>query len=188
MTNYQRNATCLIDRDLTEFATICIFDASELSGADLKKLEDDGLYLSDESDTVCLQYYDYDQLENPPYNSTSFEEDEELAKDLWDGILKPADHYLIYASHCKWNGASGYKIVDDQKDLLYRNYDISFYLKFVSKGGKILIAKECSHDVPLGALTYIIALTEREYRTINQGGLSIKKFVEDQTKLTPYPL
>lgn len=35
-------------------------------------------------------------------------------------------------------------------------------------GGKVLKLKESSHDVPMGSTTYVIALTEREYRTLSE--------------------
>jgi hypothetical protein len=82
-------------------------------------------------------------------------------------MIKDAPHYLVMAHNCRWNGASGYKIVDSVEDTLKRDYEVSIYPVRATKGGKCLVCSESSHDVPTGAVTSIIALTEREYAFLN---------------------
>lgn len=84
-----------------------------------------------------------------------------------EDLLKPSNHYLVMAHSCRWNGASGYKIVDSLDEVLNRDYEVSIYPTAVSKGGKCLVCRESSHDVPMGATTSITALTESEYARLS---------------------
>lgn len=98
-----------------------------------------------------------------------------------EDLIKEAPHYLVFASNCRWDGASGYKIVDFMEEIVARDYEVSIYPIGVSKGGKTLMCREYSeysHDVPMGARTTIIALTEKEYgRLIDASWEQVAKFV-----------
>ena len=102
------------------------------------------------------------------------EYDEYELEDVMQSVIKPAKHYLVMAHNCRWNGASGYKVANSLPDTVRRSYEASIYPQSASCGGKTLICTEYSHDVPMGARTSIIALTEREYEFINHWDTSFE--------------
>ncbi len=79
-------------------------------------------------------------------------------------VIRPSDHYLVYAKGARWTGADGYKFADSFRDAVSRSYDCTQYITGVSKRGKALRISESHHDVPQGHTTYIVALTDQEYR------------------------
>jgi hypothetical protein len=96
---------------------------------------------------------------------------------VFDGIMKMSNHYLVYASGCRWNGADGYKFADDFNSSISRSYDASLYLENISRNGKIMLLRECSHDVPMGSDTAIIALTDAEYDRLRYAEFgTVRKF------------
>lgn len=100
---------------------------------------------------------------------------------LWElgGILKSAESYLVMAHNCCWDGSSGYMITDDLKEAFRRRYEASIYPVSVSRNGKCLICREHSHDVPGGARTSIIALTEAERKRLQKADWdTVAKFAE----------
>lgn len=92
-----------------------------------------------------------------------FTTDEEEVFSVLDKLIKKAPYYLVMAHNCRWNGASGYKLAHNIQEAFYRDYETSICPVAASKGGKVLICNESSHDVPMGSMTSFIALTEREY-------------------------
>ena len=110
------------------------------------------------------------------YSNTEFDEDE-LRFILEDKVGKhPA--YLVYGEHIKWNGASGYSIVDDICDTVKRDYDCSISI-IVTPNARTLIGMESSHDAPTGAKITIIGLTNEEAEQLEYADFSeIEKFVE----------
>lgn len=98
-------------------------------------------------------------------------EDNEAAEYLLD-MIEDAPHYLVMTHNCRWDGTSGYKIVDNIEETVRRDYEVTIYPRYVSNGGKCLICSEHSQDVQQGARTSIIALTEKEYALLNHCGIS----------------
>ena len=98
-------------------------------------------------------------------------EDNEAAEYLLD-MIEDAPHYLVMTHNCRWDGTSGYKIVDNIEETVRRDYEVTIYPRSVSNGGKCLICSEHSQDVQQGARTSIIALTEKEYALLNHCGIS----------------
>ena len=97
--------------------------------------------------------------------------------DILHSCLKPAKHYLLNGVSMTWDGRSGYKIVDDLSEALYREYEVSDTI--VDYNGRILALCEASHDVPTGAPFYIIGIDERTKRTLeNSDFAAIKCFVD----------
>lgn len=86
--------------------------------------------------------------------------------DYADNFIKKAPAYLVWASGCRWDGASGYTIKRTFKDAISRSYDNTQYIEGQSKGRKVLYVSEHSHDVPMGSSTKYIALTDREYQRL----------------------
>ena len=116
-----------------------------------------------------------DEKGNYGYMETDHEEIDMVLKEL----IKEADHYLVMAHNCRWNGVSGYKIVGSRKETVYRNDDVCICPQRASKGGKTLICRESSHDVPMGARTSIIALTNKEYAILeNAEWDTVAKFAD----------
>lgn len=98
-----------------------------------------------------------------------------------DSLLKDAERYLVFAKNCTWNGGSGYNIVGEKEDALYRSYDSSIYPQKGSRGGKVLVCREYHHDVPTGHPTIVIALTDREYESVCRSSFEeVEAFVESR--------
>ena len=120
-------------------------------------------------------YEDYDLVESGALydddgNSVDF--DENIVCENIAEYLKKANKYLVFACGCRWNGASGYKFAHDYFGTVSRSYDVSIYPKAYSKGKKTLVCREYSHDVPMGATTIIVALTDKEYERLNNSSFS----------------
>lgn len=121
--------------------------------------ENDEWFLTD-----CESAEDY---ENVDWGNTEYDEYE--ARDCMKMLIKEAPHYLVVAHNVRWDGCSGYKFSHDLLDAIHRDYDSVIYPESVSRGGKTLVCREASHDVPMGAMTTIIALTENEYDRLCRG-------------------
>ena len=98
--------------------------------------------------------------------------DDYLADDVMSEYIKDADKYLVFASSCRWNGASGYKFANNYGDIISRSYDFSLVPLSRSKGKKTLVCRESSHDVPMGSTTIIVALTDKEYERLSNSSFS----------------
>lgn len=134
----------------------------------LKKL---GLYAGEDCRVSALdadKYVLQDCIE--AWLGTDYEP-EEAAEYLLD-MIEDAPHYLVMTHNCRWDGTSGYKIVDNIEETVRRDYEVTIYPRYVSNGGKCLICSEHSQDVQQGARTSIIALTEKEYALLNHCGIS----------------
>lgn len=122
---------------------------------------EDGFYSEYEIDFHNL--FDYVNWNFYDYNEYDLEE-------LAGKLIKKANNYLVIACNCTWNGATGYMIADSLTEAVSRDYDARIYPVDVTRGGKVLTCSEYSHDVPTGATTYIIALTDREKKVIDNNG------------------
>lgn len=99
--------------------------------------------------------------------SGDYEYDDDIVLAELEGVIKQAPHYIVMCHNCTWNGASGFLLTEDLAEAFQREYEASIYPLSTSKGGKCLICKESSHDVPTGSKTSITALTESEYNWIS---------------------
>lgn len=93
-------------------------------------------------------------------------EDYDEYMDVIRDLVKDAWHYLVYLPHSTWRGSSGCGIVNTIQDAFYRGYDVTQNVVAVSKGNKAVLLKEYHHDVPTGHHALIIALTEKEYNSL----------------------
>ncbi len=115
-------------------------------------------------DDACWEYGDFDDYEFTNFISQ---------------LIKKGNYYLIFLSHSRWNGASGYKIVNDIDKAFYRDYDCSQYVTGGSIGGKVLQLSEYHHDCPMGHTSYIVALTDKEYERLDNSDFkTIQEFAE----------
>ena len=114
---------------------------------------------------IPLDWETYEELSSDygiDYEGCEFNEDE--FDYFASQVIRPSDHYLVYAKGARWTGADGYKFADSFRDAVSRSYDCTQYITGVSKRGKALRISESHHDVPQGHTTYIVALTDQEYR------------------------
>ena len=77
-------------------------------------------------------------------------------------LLRTAPGYLVMAYGCRWDGSSGYTIAATREECFLRDYDTQIVLCKVSRGKKVLICRESSHDVPMGSSTIIVALSKKK--------------------------
>ena len=128
--------------------------------------------VGNEEEGIFLHRGDIDDLifrDDAVYNSVDWsspETDEDWRNEVYNTLMKPADHYLVAAMHCRWNGASGYKMADSVLDALYRPYDATLVFKGCTAGRKIMCCTESSHDA-YGKLTYIIKKKKKEYERLH---------------------
>ena len=125
----------------------------------------DGQSISDWNleDYIIWESADFDDLE---------------CQDLLESWVGRHHHYLVFASGCRWNGASGYTFCDNVLDTIRRNYDVTIcYRKHIE--GRALICDESSHDVPTGSTTVIVGLTDDEYEKLEDAEFSeVEAFAE----------
>lgn len=139
--------------------------------------DDFEIYDDEEYASVCIAYADINEILNDPFNyewcmGSDFDEYE--YRDFISQLIKPYDHYLVCAYHCRWDGASGYKIADSIEDALYRDYDYHQYYEGGSRGGKTILLSESSHDVPMGHRVMVIGLTDKEYEKLSYWNVNFK--------------
>lgn len=121
-------------------------------------------------DYDAVDWYDYDcELNCDP--------------DFIENFIKKSGAYLVFASGCRWNGASGYTIARDFEEAMYRDYENHQYIEGQSKGRKVLYVSEHSHDVPMGSGTKYIALTDREYERLKDADFKTVQRFASQFKL-----
>lgn len=109
----------------------------------------------------------------------SYELDEDLLYGILVELLGNHPYYLVFASGCKWNGASGYKFYDDILKTCERSYEISLTLE--EEGKDAIKCMESSHDVPTGSPTYIIGLSYDDYERLNEAEFDeIRDFAESK--------
>lgn len=141
-------------------------------------------YDADEDDMCDMLEADIERL-NVPYDAVNWDngyDSSEEHADYMEQLLKSANHYLVFAQGCCWDGASGYLLTESTEKLVRLSYDTSIYPTATSRGKKVLQCREYSHDVPMGSTTYLIALTDREYQILaNATFAEVEKFVSKCT-------
>lgn len=181
---YESRVEAFQNLNLTDIQSIYDIDEDELDEDQIARLlyygyernECDNCYTVSAVDMVAAK------CENVPYAEVWTDDDEDTVEHVMSWFIKPAKHYLVFAFNCRWNGASGYSIVDDIKDTIHRSYDVTITPRHVSRYGKTLICRESSHDVPTGAETIIIALTDAEYRKLSEADFeTVQAFANHMT-------
>ena len=134
-------------------------------------------YDIDEDCMLMMTGQDIEDLD-VPYDAVDWSWGEEI-EGFDEEIIKPANHYLVFAQGVRWNGASGYTFAKTFGDALYRDYDHTMYIKNISKHKKAILFREHSHDVPMGNPTVVIALTDREYDSLKDREFSrVEEFAQ----------
>lgn len=185
MTKYENGVASWYGKDLTEtFINYPVIFSKVESKKILDKYIAEG-YINEPDDIVFFNAMEIEDMirENPETEKAvdweNGEFDEFLRDEVLSELIKDGEAYLVYASGVRWNGADGYKVVENIEDAFYRGYDASIRVDAGSAGGKILRCIESSHDVPMGSYTYIIALTaDEEYDIENMSFDAVRHFVE----------
>lgn len=171
--NYQKNVAALKGKSFDELCTFCTLDWNDLTRDDREKLTREGYADDDGVETVTIPLEVWFDLEKTYDGDQEWDDDE--FDYLTEAIIRPAAGYLVFNSCTDWMGHSGYLVADTFKDALSRSYDVTQSIEKVSKGGKALLVRESSHDVPMGADEVIVAMTEREKRMAENGDISFAK-------------
>ena len=171
--------------NLCEVGTYCEVDGQEMPEECKKRLQDAG-YDFNQDDLITVWGPDVERFDIP-YDNALWESswyDQEQADEMLAVLVRPANHYLVFASGCRWHGASGYKFADSIRECISRGYDATIEPESVSPGGKTLVCRESSHDVPIGSTTYIVALTNREYERLRNTEFdAVYQFVQKTAKV-----
>lgn len=150
-------------------------DQSVLDHFGLDREKEWALMYQDEIDDLCFE-------SDTAYQAVDWDDgdvDEEYQQEVLNSLIHSADWYLVYASGVTWDGRSGYKFVRRIDQAFYRDYDSYICADAASRNGKTLRCRESSHDVPMGQFTWVIALTGREYETLQYATFNqIRAFVD----------
>lgn len=151
----------------------------DLSEEDIQAIKDAGFDSFDEDGYNCIDgqsIYEWNLEDYIIWESADFDDLE--CQDLLESWVGRHHHYLVFASGCRWNGASGYTICDNVLDTIRRNYDVTICYRKHSEG-RALICDESSHDVPTGSTTVIVGLTDDEYEKLEDAEFSeVEAFAE----------
>lgn len=175
---YVRSAEVWKDLDLNNIGRRRVVSPEDLTLeqiARLRMLGYDNLYPDDSGEVVIdeADIFLADADDNTYDPERMFYEDDPdfYGEDLeirLHQFIRPSNHYLVFAYGVRWDGASGYLFADSMVNAIRRDYETSIYPTTATAGGKTLLCKEYSHDVPTGSLTAIIALTDAEYDRLSQ--------------------
>lgn len=136
----------------------------------------------DGEEYVLLGRNDIEGYDDSVYNAVDWSDldvDEDFRTEVFKDIIRPAEKYLVFSPNSTWDGMTRSGIVNSFEDALYRNTDTTLEISSVSRGGKTLELVEKSHDIPTGALTYIIALTKAEAERLDYAEYpAVRRFVD----------
>lgn len=152
----------------------------EIKKVDLSML---GVFYTTPKDNIKEEYEDeydsdydyvsleYDEIQNvciDPCNVEYDYTDSSCIGEYFDIMTnhKKYEHFLVVGYGCNWLGSTGYYFTDDYYKCFYRD-DVNQYYLGSSNGGKSLMLREYSHDVPTGYRVIIIGLTDKEYQKLN---------------------
>ena len=160
--------------DILESCTEYTVDVTRINKESLDKLINDfGNDLTDmhyvrfTGDIISKYEINEDAID---YDSVDFLDN--LLEDILESRIGKHPHYLVFAKGVRWNGSSGYSIVEDIKKTCYKDYDVTLnIIKEIS--GKAIICRESSHDVPMGSTTIIIGINEEQFEKFKDSDFSI---------------
>lgn len=175
--------------DIFESVTYYNVNLNKVNEETKKKMEEDMSALDSalsnseriEPDWMSISAYDIDRygIDSDAVNWESGEFMEEELEWLLESYLNSHPHYLVFAAGCRWNGASGYKFCEDIKETVYRNYDVTLTLE--EQGESCIKCREYSHDVPMGNITIIVGITEKEYERLEDANFEeIENFAKSK--------
>ena len=153
--------------NILDSVTYYTVDLSKVDEETKKRMEEDFGSLDEEDNPyLSITMHDIDRydIDSTAVNWDSYEFMEDELEWLLESYLNSHPHYLVFASGCRWNGASGYTFCEDIKDTVFRPYDVTLTLE--EQGESCIRCRESSHDVPMGSTTIIVGLTEDEYERL----------------------
>lgn len=108
--------------------------------------------------------------------------DSNRLEDIMEEYLGIHPAYLLFGSGMRYNGSSGYKVVNSLVETCERNYDISLYLK-EDLGNDTIICLESSHDSPTGHEMIMIGLNDEEVEAFEEYDFDeVEEFVNKKIK------
>ena len=155
--------------NILDSVTYYAVDLTKVDTEIKKKMEEDFGSLEEENlgnQYLSMTMHDIDKF-NIDYKAVNWDSSEFMEDELeclLESYLNKHPHYLVFASGCRWNGASGYKFCDDIKDTVYRDYEVTLTLEEHSEN--CIKCRESSHDVPMGSTTIIRGLSKEEYEKL----------------------
>lgn len=160
--NYAEKAMQYKGKSLDDMCMMTIVTKSDLTDNDRATLVKDGWELDDEFVNEWIPQEEMTKLEGN-YDDFETKWDFDEFDNIINDIIKPSEHgYLVVNTCANWRGSTGYRISDSVAKALERDYPVTQTIIGASKGGKVLLLSEASHDVPMGALEYVIALNKYE--------------------------
>lgn len=173
--NYSEEAESYRGKSFSDLCSFYDIVVGRLTEHDRKIIIDDGYDIDDDMTVVNVQEETYLKLEKE-YPDAMFNWDADDFEFICNAVLKPSNYgYIAFNTGIDWRGRSGYRISDTVKNVLARDYDVTQTICCATKGGKALLITESSHDVPMGAYEYIIALNKTEKELSDNGNF---KFTE----------
>lgn len=132
----------------------------------------------DIGDWIAIPQNDLEDVVGAKAYGANVKYDSEYEKYLLESCLKPAPYYLLYGECLTWDKRDGGDVVGDLSEALYRGYEVTDTI--VRYDGRTLELCESSHDVPMGAPFYVIGISERTKRAIDNGGYDALKRCVDR--------
>ena len=176
MSKYVDTAKRFHGEDLNEMFDLFPVEVAKVT--DTKFLDEIG----NGEDYISLSRKDIEGYDDSVYNAVDWGDpyvDEDFRTEVFKDIIRPAEKYLVFSPNSTWDGMTRSGIVNSFEDALYRNTDTTLEISSVSRGGKTLELVEKSHDIPMGALTYVIALTKAEAERLDYAEYpAVRRFVD----------
>lgn len=138
-------------------------------GVNIKEEYKDNYWI-DETDEDWLLSIGLDEFD-VLIDETDFEDygdfNEEEFNDFIKELIVKENHYLMIGYKSNWRGQTGYKIVDDIKDIFVRDYECSQYVIGGTMDKRVLSIKESHHDCPMGFECLVVAITDEEFEKLD---------------------
>lgn len=180
--NYKKTLEFYKELNLVDAGALIPVDLDLLDEEAKAELRDAGYDLYENNCLLDVWAQDYAKMSDAIYMASVQESaivDEDEREYIFSQLIRSAEHYLVFAANCRWDGSSGYLFANNMDEVVRRDYDCVIQPSWVSRGGKLLCCRESSHDVPQGGNTYVIALTDREYqRLLDASFETVETFVK----------
>lgn len=157
---------------LSELCNFYNVDNSTLTEDDRQKIIEEGYdVFADDAFTEIPEWLFYELHDGITPSDVYF--DDEVFTFITDSLIKSSSYgYLVINTSCDWLHHTGYKTANTIKEIFARDYDVTQEIIDVTSGGKMLKFRESSHDVPVGASVYVIALNKKERELVDRKNFS----------------
>lgn len=173
-------------RTINELCNFYMLDNSTLTEDDQKKIIEagyDAWSANGSFGEVEVPEWLFDTLHQGAAYTDTYFDDEEFDYIMKNMIKLSSYGYLVINSCCDWLHRTGYPTADTIKEAFERCYDVTQEIIAATSGGKMLKIRESSHDVPIGASTYVIALNKKERALVDKGNFDFAHAYIDKMNL-----